>query len=44
MISNHPLKKLLTTDEVAKAASYLVNASQQINGTNMVINAASDIV
>lgn len=44
MINKHPLKRLLTTAETAESVSYLVNASQQINGINMVINSGTDIV
>lgn len=44
MIENHPLKKLLTTSEVADAVNYLVGAPQQINGANMIINSASDLL
>lgn len=44
MIAKHPLKKLLTTSETARTVVFLVEATQQINGTNMVINAASDLV
>jgi NAD(P)-dependent dehydrogenase (short-subunit alcohol dehydrogenase family) len=44
MKNKHPLKRLLTTAETAESVSFLVNASQQINGTNMIINSASDIV
>ena len=36
---NHPLKNLLTVDEVAETVSFLVNASNQINGVNIVMNA-----
>lgn len=43
MVENHPLKKLLDPKEVAEAVFYFANASQQINGTNLVMNAASDI-
>jgi NAD(P)-dependent dehydrogenase (short-subunit alcohol dehydrogenase family) len=44
MQSVHPLKKLLTPDEVAESVVYLVESSQQINGTNIVINAAKNIL
>ncbi len=44
MIEGHPLRKLLTTDEVADAVMFYVKASQQINGTNLVINAGMDLV
>lgn len=40
----HPLRKLLTTEEVAETVVYLVNSSQQVNGTNIVINAAKNIM
>lgn len=42
MISNHPLKKILTVEEVAESVEFFVKASQQINGVNLIINAASD--
>jgi len=44
MIENHPLKKILTTVEVAQAVVFLVNCSQQINGTNMIMNAGNDLL
>jgi len=44
MITEHPLKKLLTTDEVADAVAYFVKASQQVNGTNLVMNAGVEIL
>jgi NAD(P)-dependent dehydrogenase (short-subunit alcohol dehydrogenase family) len=44
MVNAHPLKKLLDPSEAAQAISYLVNASRHVNGTNMVINAASDLI
>jgi len=40
MISQHPLKKLLTVEEVADTVLYLCGASQQVNGQNIIINAA----
>ncbi len=40
---NHPLKKLLTTQEVADTVYFLANTSNQINGVNIVINAAINI-
>ncbi len=43
MKDEHPLKKILTTDEVAESVAFLVNASQQINGVNLVVNAAKNI-
>lgn len=39
----HPLKKLLTIQETTEVVSFLVGATQQINGTNIVINSASDL-
>lgn len=43
MVEAHPLGKLLTTTEVAETVVYLTKASQQINGTNIVINAGADM-
>jgi len=44
MLAKHPLKKLLSVSETAETVVFLVNASQQINGINIVINAASDLI
>jgi NAD(P)-dependent dehydrogenase (short-subunit alcohol dehydrogenase family) len=44
MINSHPLKRILTTDEVADSVLFLVNSTQQINGINLLMNAASDII
>ena len=43
MTADHPLKKLLTPEEVADAAFFLVNCSRHINGINLVINAGMDL-
>jgi NAD(P)-dependent dehydrogenase (short-subunit alcohol dehydrogenase family) len=43
IIENNPLKRLLTTDEVAKAVQFLVNDVTQINGKDFVINAGSTL-
>ncbi len=43
-VQSHPLKKLLTTEEVAESVDYLVNASQQINGINLVINSGVIVI
>ena len=40
---NHPLKKILTTNEVADTVFFLVQASEQVNGIDIVINAAATI-
>jgi len=44
MQEEHPLKKILTPAEVAESVLFLIHASQQLNGTNMVINASKNIV
>lgn len=44
MAQKHPLKKLLQPDEVAEAVLYFSNASQQVNGTHLVINAGEELV
>ena len=41
---NHSLKQILTIDEVADSVEYLVNASQHINGINLIINSAENVV
>lgn len=41
---NHPLKKMLTTEEVAESVAYLARATQQINGINLIINSGSDVI
>ena len=43
MIADHPMKRLLTTEEVANAVLFLVNADQQVTGKNFVIDAGTDI-
>ena len=44
MINNHPLKRLLTPEEVADAVMFFMSAPQHINGTNLIINAATDVI
>jgi len=41
--ANHPLKKILTPEEVADAVAFLIETSQHINGANIVINAGQNI-
>jgi len=41
---SHPLKKILTPQEVADSVFFLVNCSQQINGINLIINSAQGIL
>lgn len=43
IIDKHPLKRLLTTDEVADSVCYLMNSSQQINGIDLLLNAGLNI-
>jgi len=43
MIQSHPLKKLLTVQEVAESVFFLANSSSQINGMDLIINAAANI-
>jgi NAD(P)-dependent dehydrogenase (short-subunit alcohol dehydrogenase family) len=40
----HPLKKLLTPEEVAETVKFLLKTSQQINGVNIPMNAAQNIL
>ena len=43
MIDSHPLKKILTNEEVAESVLFLVNSTSQINGIDLVINAGVNI-
>ena len=43
MIEAHPLKRLLTVEEVTESVLFLVRCSPQINGTDLLINAATTI-
>jgi NAD(P)-dependent dehydrogenase (short-subunit alcohol dehydrogenase family) len=44
MINRHPLKRLLSTAEVAEAVEFFVNAPLHVNGTNLIISAASEML
>ena len=44
MKSIHPLHALLTPEEVAETVAYLVHASSQVNGINVPVNAAQNIL
>lgn len=44
MISAHPLKRLLLPEEVAGVIVSVINASQQLNGVEIPINAAQHII
>ena len=41
MQQEHPLKKLLNVEEVAQAIKFFVDASQQVNGVKLPINAGT---
>ena len=41
MTLEHPLKQILTVEEVSSVIKFLVDASQQINGVNIPINASN---
>ncbi|MCT4665907.1 MAG: SDR family oxidoreductase [Flavobacteriales bacterium] len=43
MEMNHPLKTLLTTDEVAEAVEFLTRVTPHYNGQNLVINGSENI-
>lgn len=43
MTNSHPLKRLLTTNEAAEAVLYLSNASAQVNGIDIVLNAGVNL-
>lgn len=44
MITNHPLKRLLTIEEVAETVLFLCNATPHLNGQNIVLNAAQTLL
>lgn len=44
IINENPLKKILSTSEVAESVNYLVNSSNHINGIDLVINSAKNII
>jgi NAD(P)-dependent dehydrogenase (short-subunit alcohol dehydrogenase family) len=43
IIENNPLKRLLTTQEVAETIKFLLNDSTQINGKDFLVNAGSSL-
>ena len=43
IISSHPLKKLLTVEEVAESVLFLSKASNHINGIDVLINAGNNL-
>lgn len=43
MVQEHPLKKLLTPEEVAFGVKFFIDASQQVNGVKLTINVGTKI-
>jgi 3-oxoacyl-[acyl-carrier protein] reductase len=43
MKENHPLKKLLSPEEVAETVAFLATTSNHMNGMDIVLNAGMDI-
>ncbi|GHT43559.1 beta-ketoacyl-ACP reductase [Bacteroidia bacterium] len=41
MVNEHPLKRLLTVEEVAETVLFLTHASAQLNGVDIIMNAAT---
>lgn len=41
MVKEHPLKKLLTPEEVAQMVKFFVDAPQQVNGVKLPVNAGT---
>jgi 3-oxoacyl-[acyl-carrier protein] reductase len=44
IIKAQPLRRLVTPEEVADTVLYLVGATQQINGVNLLINGGNDVI
>jgi len=42
IVTNHPLKKLLTVEEVADTVLFLTTAPTHINGVDIVLNAGTN--
>lgn len=43
MVEAHPLKKLLTVEEVAKTVKFLCESTAQLNGVDIVLNAGINL-
>jgi NAD(P)-dependent dehydrogenase (short-subunit alcohol dehydrogenase family) len=43
MVETHPLKKLLSVEDVAETIRFLVSASPQLNGVDILLNAATSM-
>lgn len=44
MKSKHPLKKILDTKETAEIVAFLCSSPQQLNGVNIFVNAADNVI
>lgn len=44
MVHDHPLKRLLQPEEVAKVVTMLLDVSNQVNGINIPVNAAQHVI
>ena len=44
IMEHHPFKQLLTTNEVSDTVLFLSKCSQQINGTNIIMNAGTNVI
>jgi NAD(P)-dependent dehydrogenase (short-subunit alcohol dehydrogenase family) len=44
IIKAQPLRRLVTPEEVTDIVLYLVGATQQINGVNLLINGGNDVI
>jgi 3-oxoacyl-[acyl-carrier protein] reductase len=44
MLQQHPLKALITPVEVAEMVAMLIHSSQHLNGTNIYMNAAENVI
>jgi 3-oxoacyl-[acyl-carrier protein] reductase len=43
MVTDHPLKRLLTSEEVAATVSFLIHSTSHINGIDLTLNAGTKI-
>ena len=42
LFQDHPLNRLLAPEDVAQSVQFLTQSTQQLNGANLVINAAAN--
>lgn len=44
MVDHHPLKRLLTVEEIADTVAFFASSTQHINGISLVLNSGTDVI